>query len=224
MPNNNPAANPSLRDVLLQLKQEIMTDFFCHGIATIQSFDADAQTVQATMNYKRTYYQQDPQTGNRIPVLQDYPLIIDCPAVVLGGGTTSLTFPIAQGDECLILFNDRDIDNWFEGSTSSGVKTPRLHSFADAIALVGLRNSQRVLTGYDTARAVLQNGTTGVGVGASKIKLYNAITTLNTQLQNLCTQIQAITVTCASPGSPSSVPINAAAIASIATQIAGLLE
>ncbi len=42
---------------------------------------------------------------------------------------------------------------------------------------------------------------------------------LLTQLGNLTTQLQALTVTCAAPGSPSSPPINTAAFATIGTAL-----
>jgi hypothetical protein len=45
---------------------------------------------------------------------------------------------------------------------------------------------------------------------------------LFTELNSLTTQLQALTVTCASPGSPSSPPLNVAAFATIATNLNGL--
>ena len=177
-------------------------------------------------------------TGKYDSVLKEYPTLIDCPVIILGGGPTHLTFPIAKGDECLLLFNDRDIDNWHQGSTSSANATARLHSFSDAIALVGVNSAPHAVTSYDTTRAVLSNGTTLVGIGTSLIKIANNSYTLNGLLQTLITDVKAlvtataaITVTCAASGSPSGPPINASAInnvtsqlTSVANQIGQLLE
>ncbi|CAK9250669.1 unnamed protein product [Sphagnum jensenii] len=79
--------------------------------------------------------------------------------------------PIAQGDQCLILFNDRSIDNWFTSGQVQPLASSRLHSFSDGIALVGLNylnNGVTKLTNYDSTRAVLRNSTTGVGVSSTK--------------------------------------------------------
>lgn len=216
-------ANPTLQDLLDLVKKDIMISLNCHHIGTVQSFDAVKQTAEVTINYKKTYFERE-TNGLYRPVLVDYPILIDCPVVVLGGGPVALTFPIAKGDECLVLFNDRDIDSWFQSGQVGPVASSRLHSFSDAIILVGIRSTGKAIADYDTTRGALRNGETVVAVGESLVKIANATTTLNTLLQDLLTEIQAITVTCAAPASPSGPPLNAAAIALIATQIGDLLE
>ncbi len=217
-------ADLSMKDLLDLIAKDIMLELNCHAIGTIQSFDPVKQTCTATINYKKTFFFKNDQSGNYEPVYKTYPILIDCPVIVLGGGAWALTFPITVGDECSILFNDRDIDNWFASGQMQAPATNRLHSFSDGIVLVGLRNSTRVLGDYDTARAVLRSENAMVGVGETLIKIANNSTTLNTLLQDLLTAIQALTVVCAAPGNPSSVPVNAADFAMIATNIAGLLE
>lgn len=255
LPLNKAPANPSLADALNQLKKDIFLSFNAHHIATIQTFNASAQTATATVNYQKTFFDLDATTGLYSPVLVDYPILIDCPVVCLGGGSGALTFPVATGDQCLVLFNDRDIDNWFTGATSGPVATPRLHSFSDGVLLVGLHSKANPLAGYDATRACLRGnaaGTTFVGVGATKIKIANPTTTLNTRLDQLITHLKtmaghiqtlvaqtaAITVTPGSLVGPSSPPLNAAAITAVtalltadvanltadAAAIAGLLE
>lgn len=167
--------NPSLKDLLDLLKKDILLSFSSHHVATIQSFDATSQRATATVNYPKTFFQLNSLTGLYEPVLLSYPILLDCPVMFLGGGGASLTFPVAKGDECLIFFNDRDIDNWFQGGTGSACATSRLHSFSDGIILVGVRSLPNVLTNFDQTRAVLQNGTTSVGVGESKVKISNEI-------------------------------------------------
>lgn len=236
---NQVPSNPSLQDLLDLVKKDVMMSIACHHVGTIQSFDETKQTAQVTINYKKTYFQRNASTGLYDPVLVDYPILLDCPCIVLGGGPASLTFPIQKGDECLMLFNDRDIDNWFQSGQVGPVATPRLHSLSDGFALVGIRSSGKVLSGYDLTRAVLQHGTTVVAVGESLVKIANADFTLNTILQDLVTAINdlvtqtaAITVTGVTPGpGASGVPANAAAITAIATTLSqvatdlgGLLE
>lgn len=221
--NRTSITDPTLADLLALHKKDLMLSLNCHAIGTIQSFASDTQLVSATINYKKSVLQQD-AAGTYRTVLIDYPVLLDVPIVILSGGPAQLTFPITAGDECLILFNDRDIDNWLQSGQVGPVASGRLHSFSDGIAIVGVRSQARKIDPYDTTRAKLSHGETMVGVSASKVKIANQLYTLNGLLQDLLTQLQALTVVCAAPGSPSGPPVNAAAIAAIATQIGGLLE
>ncbi len=236
-PFNPPLSNPGLADLLAEVRKEIFLNLNCHAIGTVEAFDDSEQTITATINYTKTFYQKD-ERGTFNPVSVNYPVLLNCPVFILSGGNAFVSMPIAKGDQVLLMFNDRDIDNWFSGATSGPVNSGRLHSISDAIALIGLFPLNKSISSYDLTRARLQNGDAYVGVSSTKIKIANGSTTLNTQLQdlstqleNLCSAIALITVTCATPGSPSSPPINAATfstistqISSIATQIGGLLE
>lgn len=238
--NVNPVREPELKDVLEIFRKQIFLELNCHHIGQIQEFNPDNQTAKITINYQKTFFIQNTNTGVFEPVLKEYPILVDCPVVIMSGGTANLTFPIAKGDNCILLFNDRDIDNWFQaGNTTLANATARLHSFSDAIALVGLKALNQSIESYDTERARLQNGQAYVGVGTEKIKVANDSTTLNTLLQDLLTELQdltsqlsTLTVTgVTAGGGVSSVPANAAAISAIgvnlstiASQIGELLE
>jgi hypothetical protein len=231
---------PDLKDLLDLHRKEIMLSMNCHAIATVQSFDSAKQTVTATINYKKTLF-QDTGEGIYRPVLIDYPVLVDCPAIVLTGGAFSLKMPIQAGDTCVILFNDRDIDNWFQSGQVKEVNTGRLHSFADGLALVGVRSLANSLTGYADEMVVLGDGTHDLKVGdgeasinvgtttvkakTSKVRIANGTTTHNTLLADLITTINAITTTNCVVGAPVSLsPASISALNSIKTQIAGLLE
>lgn len=222
--------HPELKDLLDLLKKDILLSLNSHHIGTVQSFDSSKQMASATINYKQTFFSLNEAAGTYDPVLVDYPVLMDCPVLVLGGGSASLTFPITKGDECLVLFNDRNLDNWLQSGGGGGVASGRLHSFADGIILVGLRSLPYSISSYNSTHAELRNGNptysgAAVGVSQTHIKIYNNITTLNTLLQSLLIQIEAITVTGIQTGSGTSGPIaNAAAIAAIGVQIGGLLE
>ena len=230
--------DPELMDLLNLFKKQIMLDLNCHAIATVQSFNSAKHKITASINYKKTTLQRTAD-GTYRNVLVDYPILLDVPVVFLSGGYFRLTFPIQEGDYCLIFFNDRDMDNWLQSAQIGPVASSRLHSFSDGIAIVGLRPFNDSLENFDSTRVAIGNGTTYVGVSSSKIKLANATTTLNTQLQALATQLQALTAQLAlltvsgvTPGvGTSAVPVNAAAITAIGTQIGtiatnigGLLE
>jgi hypothetical protein len=230
--------DPQLIDLLKLLKKDIMLNLNCHAIAQIEKFDKDKQTCSATIKYKKTFFEKD-QAGNDTVVLKDYPILLDVPVIVLGGSTAHLTFPIASGDECLILFNDRSIDSWLASGQVGPVSSSRLHSFSDGIALVGLNSLANSIQNYDGTRAVLRNDKAMIGVGPNLIRIANDQYNLNQllqslmmDLQSLTMQLSTLTVSGVTPGSGvSGVPVGAAALTAIgmqinttATQIAGLLE
>jgi Phage protein Gp138 N-terminal domain len=180
-----PITVPNFQTVLDLLKKDIFLTLYCHAIATVKSVDYEAQTLIASVNYSQTFF-NIPDTNVPIPYEVPYPLLIDCPFIILGGASGALTFPISQGDECIILFNDRDIDNWTAGASSGPVNSNRLHSMSDGIALVGFPD----IANYDTERVVLQNGDSKVALG-SKINIQNQEQSLYTILNTLLGAIAA---------------------------------
>jgi protein gp138/GpV-like protein with Apex motif len=73
------------------------------------------------------------------------PLLVDIPILWQGGGGVSLTFPIKQGDECLVVFSSRCIDAWWQLGADNIQVPPnqRMHSLSDGFALVGVRSLPR---------------------------------------------------------------------------------
>lgn len=243
---------PSLKDLLDLFEKDLLLKFNCHHVGTVQSFAPNTivassttprvsgQTATAIINYPKTYFKMN-TSGVYAPVQVNYPTLIDSPVIFLGGGNSAMTFPIAAGDECLVLFNDRNMDNWFTGGMGAAVATPRLHAFADAIIIVGLRSLRNSLINFDPQRAVMRGGAARAGVNPTnnKVLITNQAPTLagenltytetlNTYLNTLLTALQVfMTATSTATLAPQ---IAAAAAAfgisatTAATQIAGLLE
>lgn len=149
-------------DLLNLFRKDLLLNLNCHHIGTIKSFDPTKQTATATINYKKSFLVPNNRTGAYETKLVDYPIPLDSPVIFLGGGLGSLTFPVTSGDECLILFNDRDMDGWFQGNNNAPVSTPRLHSFSDAIILVGLRSQPNVITDFNNDGVELRYGPTKI--------------------------------------------------------------
>lgn len=240
IPLNSVPNHPTLSDLLNLVKKEIMLDLNCCHVGTIQSFNAATMTVVASINYTKTFFQLNATSGLYQPVQVNYAPVVDCPIVCLGGGKTNITFPIAQGDECLLIFNDRSIDSWFASGQFGPVPAGRFHAFSDAFALVGVKSTPNVLKVYDTVRALISDQNVSVGINPTNHKatikntasgtLGAILADIMTNLNNLCTQAEAIGNAVAIPG----VPVNVAAATAIttiatnlttdATKLSGLLE
>lgn len=111
-------------------------------------------------------------TSTGADVLLDYPLLEMVPVVFPSGGGFSFTWPIVPGDECLLVFCDREIDGWQVSGDGQPPKTVNMHDISDAIAIVGIRNNKRaVAASPNTMQLKSNNGQTFVELGAGKIQL-----------------------------------------------------
>ena len=84
--------------------------------AIVQSFDPAKMTLVAQPAIKGRVRGKDGTIS-----FVEMPLLVDVPVLFPSGGGFSLTFPIAQGDEALIVFADRCIDAWWQ---SGGIQQP----------------------------------------------------------------------------------------------------
>ena len=146
----------SLADVFNEFKRTLLLNLNCHAVGIIQSFNPENQTCNVEIAYKKTVYSEVGIITQE--TVQDYPIIREVPVVVLGGGDYTIKCPIKQGDEALLLFNDRSIDDWFESGESLKLTDNRLHNFNDAIAIVGLRSLSRSLENYEENTLKIGNG------------------------------------------------------------------
>jgi hypothetical protein len=214
-----PPEEMSLKQLLDETVRGLKLDFNCHAIAKIQTFNAAKQTCTALINYKKTFLKKNSK-GLYEDEYVDYPLLLDVPVIIMSGGNAALTFPISAGDDCLILFNDRDIDNWFATGQSLPLNSNRLHSLNDGMALVGLRASNNPIASYDQSRVVLRNNTASVGVNSNAIQIKNSSQNLKSILQDLVDAINGIITS----GGQTVSPASQAALNLIKTRIGSLLE
>lgn len=219
-----PVQNVDLIDLFDQLKREVLLTLNCHAIGEITKFDKDTQLAEVKVSYDRKKLQAN-SNGDIEEVAVPYPALSDVPVIFLRGksGDAGLSFPVESGDECILLFNDRDIDNWFEGKKDGVVRSSRLHSMSDAIALVGVSSKDNFIQDFDNQRASLFFGSTRVAVGESKVLIENSSHTLNSLLQELITELQGLT-TVGSATTQTISPGNIANLTAIGTKIGELLE
>lgn len=135
---------PDSSAILEGLKRQTQLSINCVQIGVIQAFDAATQlaTIKISMKQVKDVLEDGTRT------LQEYPLLLECPVVVLFGGNDFLSMPIAVGDNCVVLFNDREIDQWLYHGDGQSPVTARLHDISDAFALVGIRSLTRSIASY----------------------------------------------------------------------------
>ena len=200
MTNTLPQVLPDLRTVLLAFRQEVLASLNCHLVGRIVAFDSATQTASVAPSMMRI--QPD---GSQVA----YPVLSDCPVQFPFGTQKGLTFPVAVGDPCLVLFHDRDMDNWFVSGGALPPNSRRMHSLSDGLCLVGFRAKATPISDYDDDAVALRNGAASVklfddetvvaesGDGAKitlddKVKLETSSGSLNTVFTAIITALTAL--------------------------------
>ena len=104
---------------LQALKKDILSSLHCALPGTVMSFDAESQTAVIQPAISRNNVQ--------MPLLRDVPVFMP------------ISFEVNEGDACLVIFADCDIDNWFETGEAEVPASDRMHSLSDGFAFVGFR-------------------------------------------------------------------------------------
>ena len=174
---------PSLTVLLDTLKQEIMLQLNCVKIGIVQSFNSVLQEA----NILIAYQQVTSVSPLGVKTFAEFPVLLNVPVEFQGGGGFTLTMPVSKGDECLVLFNDRELDAWLINGTVSPPILDIAHDLRDAIAIVGIRNNTRALANFSTTSTQLRSddGLTYVEVAGGGIVNVVAPTSINMTAPNI---------------------------------------
>lgn len=200
-----PITPPSLQSLFGLRIANALAATNCHTIGKIINFYPLTQTADISINFIKIII-NDPSPNVAVP----YPNLVNCPVVIMSGGGGALTFPISPGDDCLVMFNDRDFDAWYQSGQITLPNSNRIHDLSDGIALVGINSLATSLTDYlangvqlryktssatliETAAALIQGDNT-VSV-EDRVKIAVGLQTLADALDDLCTALISATIT-----------------------------
>lgn len=166
--------------------------------AIIESFDPIKMTVRAQPAIKARVFSPDgsvPLPGAVFDADNWWtvalPILVDVPVVFPGGGGFSLTFPVKAGDECLVVFASRAIDNWWY---QGGVQTQSvltMHDLSDGFAFVGVRSQPHKLSPAVSTTAVTlrsDNDAVHIKIDTGQVEIIAPAIKLGTTLQKLVTE------------------------------------
>ena len=149
----------------------------------ITSYDADTITAQVQPALHSLYTGPDQTKEWKV-----MPVIPDVPVIFPRGGQYALTFPVQQGDECLIVFSSRCIDNWWQQGGVQTQRELRMHDLSDGFAIPGPWSQKSKISDLSTTTAQLRtsDGTIYVEVDNDnqKIKLVVKDITIEADAQN----------------------------------------
>lgn len=102
----------------------------CAVPGIIQSFDSKKNTVEVQPAVRERIIQEDGSLR-----YMNLPLLINVPVLFPQSSVASIRFPLVQGDECLVIFSDLSIDNfWEKGNVQNPVEVRR-HDLSDGLAI-----------------------------------------------------------------------------------------
>jgi hypothetical protein len=118
----------------------------------IQSFNPGNQT--ATVQVAIT---ENVRLGQGEAKPTQIPPLTDVPVVFPRAGGYCLTFPVKQGDECLLVFSDMCIDGWWQSGGVQGQIETRRHDLSDAQAILGITSVPKAVKSYSDNSLMLRN-------------------------------------------------------------------
>lgn len=166
---NVPSSLATLATVIRQGIDNRLRDVHTAMPGIVVSFESSTQLARVQPAIRRLMKTDDGE--NEILVPTNLPQLLNVPVIFPRGGDFMMTMPVQSGDEVLIIFSERPIDNWY---TSGGVQTPsvrRFHSLSDAVAIPGLNSKPRTIPSYNNSEAEFRNEAGDVVVNISNNKM-----------------------------------------------------
>lgn len=155
---NYMTTTPDLGAVLKYTNNSILQKLNCIKPAIVQSFDIENLTVNVQIAEKKIIGINKDGTNK----VADYPEI----KAKICYASPFITCPIEQGQECIILFSDREIESWFITGQAQTPSYTRMHSITDAFAIFGIRSIPQMIQILSEALHLFYYGTDlQLGVG-----------------------------------------------------------
>lgn len=124
----------------------------------VKSFDAVKQTCVVQIATQElvllpppaTSQNTSPGSTQNIPTSVSIQPLQDVPIIMMRVPGWSITLPITEGTECLLIFADNCIDGWWQNSGVNAQYDRRRHDLSDALAVFGPWSQPNVLSDYST--------------------------------------------------------------------------
>lgn len=166
----NALNTPSLSNTIMLANSHLAENLNCIRIGIVDSVYSD-MTVSVKLANKKTLKQNHDGTQT----VREYALI----RAKVCYCTPFATWDIKKGDECVLLFSDREIESWFTTGEVSPIAYPRMHDLTDAVAIFGIRslpNVFNVSNGLNLFYGANSINITNTDIQATNFKALNGAT------------------------------------------------
>jgi len=196
--------DPSLAQALSDAFEARLLDLHVSTVCRVTAYDAATQRVSVQGVNQRAYIDE---AGDR--QVENLPVFQDVPVGFCGTASDNMTWPIAVGDTCQVVFSEQSIAAWLRrGGGPIDPQDDRKHSLSDGIAWFGVRDFSHPIANVPTNAVVItaKNQLRLGGYAASQaVVVQSALGDFMTALQNAINTATAVS------------PQTAVTIAAIAT-------
>ena len=136
----NQLANASMTDLSQVVKSfnlSTASELNCLRVGIVREFYPEDLTVQVQITNKRPIGLNSDGTQAVRDFAPIYAKVCYC--------NPFATWEIKPGDECLVLFADREIESWFINGDINPEAHTRMHDLTDAVALFGVRSIPKMI-------------------------------------------------------------------------------
>ena len=126
---------PNLDNLFSIFKNDVFSNLRTLTIGRVLAFDEEKRTIDAEILITPTSVQINEEVilGGEL----EYPKLFEVPVL----DCEYFAPPIHEGDYCLLIFAERNIDNWLvKDNTDVPPRNDRMHSISDAFAWFGIGN------------------------------------------------------------------------------------
>jgi hypothetical protein len=151
---------PTLPDLLRDVLDQWVSGIHTAMPGVIKAYDAATQLADVKPQIKTALRKRD---GSY--VTEDLPLIASVPVLHPRSGTAWVHLPLAVGDTVLLVFCERDINEWRRMGADVDPNDLRTHGLSGAVAIPGLFPSAQPIANPDATALEL-----GIGTMRAKLK------------------------------------------------------
>lgn len=170
-----------------QLQDKINSNIRVAMPAVIVTYDYKTQNASVKINIKEDYRN----------TFIDYPIITNVPVIFPSSGGASITMPVVKGDGCLLVFADRDINNWLLGSDNQPTSSARTHHLKDAVAIIGLNSFKKGGKAKNNTDFLITYDTSDVTIKRAGIIDITSAAELNVKTKNIVINCNNVTINAA---------------------------
>jgi hypothetical protein len=159
----------------------------------IESYDNDAITATVKPAINNLF-----NDGSRVTA----PLIYGVPVCFPRSLSAAITFPLVKGDEVLLVFSEKSLDEWIASGANANPEDNRRFDLTDAIAIPGCFHSSSgkiptskddlVIQFNEQTIIIKANGNIELGTTTLKLVTENGFTDINTAMTAIATYINNI--------------------------------
>lgn len=140
---------PSLAQLIKQAIDNRLLDVHTAMIGKVERYDAEKQLLDVAPMLKRHIKDiAGSWQSEELPMLCDVPILFPC------AGGYFISFPIQPGDFVQVIFNEANIEEWFDESAPTIVDNQRF-TLQGAVAIPGIFPSSNALTGAHKTNFVM---------------------------------------------------------------------